>query len=184
MTLIPFALSVREAPAGSSVTAGGQLEIPLADGFDFPVGPPDATGYYNAQGFGRNHHLGEDWNGNGGGNSDMGDPVFAIGAGVVSLAEDLPGNWGNVVRIIHRYEVDGDLHEVESLYAHLLDITVEVGDVVRRGQSIGSIGDADGAFVAHLHLELRDTPGMSIGPGYSSETHGYLSPSVFISEHR
>lgn len=37
------------------------------DGFDFPVGKPDADGYYNAQDFQENYHLGEDWNGNGGG---------------------------------------------------------------------------------------------------------------------
>ena len=31
--------------------------------FDFPVGKPDAVGYYNAQEFTENDHLGEDWNG-------------------------------------------------------------------------------------------------------------------------
>ncbi|MBL4587064.1 MAG: hypothetical protein JKX84_08430, partial [Flavobacteriales bacterium] len=30
----------------------------ISDGFDFPVGPPDAKGYYNAQPFGKNEHLG------------------------------------------------------------------------------------------------------------------------------
>jgi len=47
-----------------------------ADHFDFPVGRPDAKGYYNAQGFGKNAHLGDDWNGTGGGNSDLGDPIY------------------------------------------------------------------------------------------------------------
>lgn len=50
---------------------------PLSDGFNFPIGKPDAKGYYNAQKFGENNHLGDDWNGNGGGNSDLGDEVFS-----------------------------------------------------------------------------------------------------------
>lgn len=185
MTVIPFALSAREAPAEPSVQVGEVvLEIPITEGFDFPVGPPDAQGYYNAQGFGRNNHLGEDWNGRGGGNSDYGDPVHAIGEGVVSFADHLPGNWGNVVRIIHRYEEGGAVHEVESLYAHLADFTVSVGDVVARGEPIGRIGDAEGAYVAHLHLELRSEVGMPIGPGYSQSSRGYLSPTAFISARR
>ena len=37
--------------------------IQFTSGFDFPVGKPDAVGYYNAQEFTENDHLGEDWNG-------------------------------------------------------------------------------------------------------------------------
>jgi hypothetical protein len=46
-----------------------------AEHFDFPAGKPDGEGYYNAQGFGKNNHLGADWNGNGGGNTDLGDTI-------------------------------------------------------------------------------------------------------------
>ncbi|MFM9984043.1 MAG: hypothetical protein ACKVOK_02335, partial [Flavobacteriales bacterium] len=56
----------------------------LAAGFDFPIGKPNAKGYYNAQGFGKNDHLGDDWNGIGGGNTDMGDPVYAVSDGLVT----------------------------------------------------------------------------------------------------
>lgn len=40
------------------------LEHPeyLSDGFDFPVGKPNAKGYIDKQPFGKNFHLGEDWN--------------------------------------------------------------------------------------------------------------------------
>ncbi len=32
----------------------------IVDGFDFPVGKPNAKGYYNAQKFTENYHLGKD----------------------------------------------------------------------------------------------------------------------------
>ncbi|HEY9169431.1 MAG TPA: hypothetical protein VIN72_08085 [Lutibacter sp.] len=37
----------------------------VSDGSDFPVGKPNAKGYYDAQPFGKNRHLGSDWNGKG-----------------------------------------------------------------------------------------------------------------------
>jgi len=32
--------------------------LPVADGFELPVGAPDGAGYYDAQPFGTNTHLG------------------------------------------------------------------------------------------------------------------------------
>lgn len=60
----------------------------LADGFDFPVGKPDARGYYKARGFSANGHPGEDWDGIGGGDSDFNDPVNSISDGEVIFASD------------------------------------------------------------------------------------------------
>lgn len=159
-------------------------EPPLADGFDFPVGPPDAVGYYDAQPFGRNDHLGEDWNARTGGATDRGDPVHSIAHGVVTFAADVRGGWGNVVRVRHRYREESTTRDVESLYAHLDRIDVAVGDVVSRGDPVGTIGDAHGIYVPHLHLELRDVVGLSIGPGYSDDTTGYVAPTPFVRAHR
>ena len=61
----------------------------LANSFDFPVGKPDGYGYYNAQKFGENNHLGDDWNGVGGGNTDYGDSIFSVANGQVIFAEDV-----------------------------------------------------------------------------------------------
>ncbi|RYD62218.1 MAG: hypothetical protein EOP84_34825, partial [Verrucomicrobiaceae bacterium] len=51
--------------------------VPLADGFDLPVGRDGTKKYYKARGFRSNGHLGEDWNGEGGGDTDLGDPVYS-----------------------------------------------------------------------------------------------------------
>ncbi|MEO8704421.1 MAG: M23 family metallopeptidase [Kofleriaceae bacterium] len=145
-------------------------------GFDFPVGAPDAAGYYDAQPFGENDHLGNDWNGKRGGNTDLGDPVYATADGVVIEAIDIGGGWGNVVRIVHPCRV-------ESLYAHLDAIEVTLGATVRRGARIGTIGTAHGTYPAHLHFELRDRP-LPLGGGYDSDQTGYLDPTAYIRAHR
>lgn len=151
--------------------------------FDYPVGKPDAKGYYNAQGFQDNNHLGDDWNAVTGGDSDLGDPIYAISHGYVVFAKDLGGGWGNVVRLVHLLE-GGEAKFVESIYAHCDTILVKENQAVKMGEKIATIGNAHGAYLAHLHLEIRDSLDMPIGGGYSSNTKGYLDPTKFIEKHR
>jgi murein DD-endopeptidase MepM/ murein hydrolase activator NlpD len=154
--------------------------LPTADGFDFPVGAPDARGYYDAQPFGENTHLGNDWNGVGGGDTDLGDPVYSVADGVVSFSAEVGGGWGQVVRILHRVG-DGDrAWTVESLYAHFDQVFVREGQRVKRGMVIGAIGTANGRYRAHLHFELRGQPHLPLGGGYGTATSGYLDPTAFI----
>ena len=174
-----------------------EREIPLSDGFDYPVGEKgfvtpekDGDGWYNARGFRSQRHLGEDWNAESGGNTDCGEPVFAASKGRVVLSEDLRGGWGQVVLVRHRLP-DGQL--VETLYAHLDKRFVQTGDEVRRGQQIAAIGDAEPPcgdnrpYYAHLHFELRSPNcphwGQS-GEGYGLDATGWLDPSRFIDENR
>lgn len=153
------------------------------DGFDFPVGDRDGAGYYDAQPFGTNAHLGADWNDVAGGDSDLGAPVRSIGAGRVVVAADLGGGWGNVVRVVSRYRDGLVEREVEALYAHLDRIDVAVGAVIARGAPIGTIGTAGGQYVAHLHFELRTVVGRPLGGGYG-EPDGQIDPAAFIAAHR
>lgn len=159
-------------------------QCPSESGFDYPVGPPDAKGYYNAQKFQENNHLGDDWNGVGGGNTDLGDAVYAMGSGVVFFAQDLGMGWGNIVRVVHVY-TSGDVSlQVESLYAHLDSIGVEEGQILKRGEQLGTIGTADGSYYAHLHFEIRDSLGLPVGGGYDYDTIGYRDPTAFIRANR
>jgi len=152
----------------------------VANQFDYPVGKPDAKGYYNAQKFGVNLHLGEDWNAVTGGNSDLGDPIFSIANGHVDFAEDIGGGWGNVIRITHHLPSG---QRIESLYAHCDTIWVKANQWVKIGKKIGTIGTAHGAYIAHLHFEMRDSL-MPIGGGYSDDIQGYINPTAFIDAHR
>ena len=155
--------------------------IKTTDGFDFPVGKPNAKGYYNAQKFTENSHLGEDWNGVKGGNSDLGDPIYAIANGYVSFAENIHGGWGNVIRITHYINKN---KQVESLYAHCDTIIIKKGDYVKKGDKIATIGTNDGHYLAHLHFELRNKIGLPVGGGYAIDTTGYLNPTKFIKKNR
>jgi len=58
--------------------------LPVATRFDFPLGSEHGALTYNAQHFTENHHLGDDLNGIGGENSDLGDPIYAVADGRVA----------------------------------------------------------------------------------------------------
>ena len=166
--------------------AGYSIKAPLADGFDQAVGKPDARGYYIYRGFWPNGHLGEDWNGNGGGDTDLGDPVYAIADGVVVFSDDYKRRWGNVVIIRHAYrEKNGSTVYVDSLYGHLDKRQVRMYQVVKRGQQIGTIGNCYGVYAAHLHLEIRKN--LKIGmnrSAFAKDYSNYHSPKAFIAQHR
>src|SRR5256714_13515566 len=75
--------------------------LPTAARFDFPIGSENGALAYNAQPFTQNRHLGDDLNGIGGENSDLGEPVFAVADGEVLFAEGGRPGWGNVIIVLH-----------------------------------------------------------------------------------
>ena len=70
--------------------------LPTAVCFDFPLGSENGAMTYNAQPFTKNHHLGDDLNGIGGEDSDLGDPIYAVADGRVLLARDGGPGWGRL----------------------------------------------------------------------------------------
>lgn len=183
--------------------------IPTATHFDFPLGNENGAMAYNAQHFTENKHLGDDLNGIGGENSDLGDPIYAIADGRVLLARDGGPGWGNIVILLHAYLENGaggsratsggkparvgesgdepindERKYVESYYGHVQDMLVHPGEVVKRGQQIATVGTANGRYFAHLHFEMREFLTPFIGPGYREDTHGWLDPTKFIEQHR
>jgi murein DD-endopeptidase MepM/ murein hydrolase activator NlpD len=180
-----FIVALVFASCASLAAPTEHAEIPIADAFDFPVGAPDGAGYHKARGYSANGHLGEDWNGHGGGDSDEGDPVCAIGNGIVVLARDVQLGWGNVVILRHAYWDEGELKYIDSLYGHLSEIAVREGEIVRRGQRIGGIGNNRGMYHAHLHFEIRKN--LRIGmkrSAFPRDYSCYFDPTDFIKDHR
>lgn len=166
-----------------------QARVNLADGFDFPVGKPNGDGYYKARGLRLREprHYGEDWNGRAGGDKDLGDPVYAIADGIVTLAANVRTGWGNVVLTRHAYRdpSSGQVKYIDTLNGHLDRIMVKQGQLIKRGQQIGTIGSNFGMYPAHLHFEIR--PDISIGM-YRNDvpadmTH-WADPTQFINQYR
>ena len=156
----------------------------VADGFDYPVGKPDANGYYLSRGWLR-FHPGEDWNANSGGNSDLGHAVYAIGNGFIVFARDVRRAWGNVVIIRHCYLENGKLHTIDSFYAHLQKVTVQEGQHVKRGDQVGTIGTNRGMYTAHLHFEIRQNIHIGVNrSAFAISLNNYHKPTKFIATRR
>lgn len=172
-----------------AASAQQTVKVNLADGFDFPVGKPDATGYYKARGLRLRapQHFGEDWNGRSGGDSDLGDPVYSMGDGIVTWAYDVRQGWGNVVIIRYAYRdpANGQVKYCDALYGHLDRIMTTVGKQVKRGEQVGTIGSNRGMYPAHLHFEIRHN--IHIGMGRNSVAADYTNwadPTAFINKYR
>ena len=129
-------------------------------------------------------HLGEDWNGVKGGNSDLKDSIFSVSNGYVSSIENYEGAWGNVVRIVHQLKDTTKYKFVETLYAHLDTVIVKQDNFIKRGEQIGTMGNCKGLYYAHLHFELRCDLTILLGNGYSVDNNGYLNPTEFIKRNR
>ncbi len=158
--------------------------IPTATRFDFPLGTEHGALAYNAQSFTSNNHLGDDLNGIGGENSDLGDPVFAVADGRVLFAREGGPGWGNIVIVLHAYDEGGVRKYVQSYYAHVLAMLAKPGDLVRRGEQIATVGTGGGRYFAHLHFEMREFTQPFVGAGYRKDTKGWLDPSAFLRAHR
>ncbi len=201
--------STSERASGNSFDNFLHADIAPADGFDFPFGDPNGKGSYTDKATGKTYngwyvdtrfaeesslgiHPGEDWNGAGGRDTDLGQDVFAVANGRVVFAEDCGSLLGNVVIIEHVFYENHERRKIRSLYAHLQTIKVRRGEEVKRRQLIATIGqDPDKTFNAHLHLELRWDE--SLAPTYWPSSNGkdekwvrehYAEPSVFIAAHR
>ena len=84
---------------------------------------------------------------------NLGENVNASFDGKVIRAGYNNGGYGNLIVIEHD-------NNMKTYYAHLKDINVNVGDLVKKDDIIGTIGSTGNSTGPHLHFELRvnDTP--------------------------
>lgn len=154
---------------------------PRAPRFDAPMGSPLGAMTYNAQPFQTARHLGDDLNGIGGWDSDRGDPVYAVAEGEVIYAGWPSDGWGHVAIVLHRL---ADGRALESFYGHLEKLHVAVGTPVKRGDRLGSVGKADGRYLAHLHFEMRNSITCDPGMGYAGEPLDRFSGEEMLARER
>jgi hypothetical protein len=104
---------------------------------------------YNGRKIDQQAHLGFDL-------SDVQNgPVQAANDGKVVWADNL-GIYGNCVVLDHGYAL-------QSIYGHMRQIDVKVGDMVKKGQSMGVAGQTGLAGGVHVHFSMQ-IDGVQINP--------------------
>jgi len=136
-----------------------RLVMPFAEGSEWTVG---GAGSFFGEGAHTNSSAGgqlsdgeyfaTDWNCCGGGDNDLGEPLYPMAPGRVShVRSEDPGTtgYGKFVIVVH----PGD-PPFRTRYAHLDDVTVDEGDVVFTTTEVGTVGNT-GTGSAHLHLAFQ-----------------------------
>lgn len=90
--------------------------------------------------FGLYAHNGLDYS------APLGTPVLAAHVGTVQVGSD-PHGYGNYVRVVGA--------RMTTIYAHLAQISVTVGQRVRPGEQLGAVGSTGNSTGPHLHFGLR-----------------------------
>ncbi|MCR4279482.1 MAG: M23 family metallopeptidase [Candidatus Zambryskibacteria bacterium] len=139
---------------GALISAVSSADTKLWDGpFRLPLNPPivvtDTYGYSRITGASTISHKGTDFR------AVIGTPVYAMNSGTVQFTRNLR-NYGNTIIIDHGL----GLHTV---YMHLSEIGVKLGQKVDKGEIIGKTGETGYVFGPHLHLTVR-IGGISIDP--------------------
>jgi murein DD-endopeptidase MepM/ murein hydrolase activator NlpD len=165
-------------------TANILPNLPVTDEFDTPLRPPDGNGAVISLGYlDGGQHLGEDWT-TAKGDAALGEPVYSVADGWVSVAYDFANAWGKVVFIYYRLPEGRYPTFVEVMYAQLQTMDVKSGQFVKRGEKIGTVGNANGTYAAHLHWEVRTVAGIGLGLGFDMRHDDRLGPSEFLGAHR
>ncbi len=170
------------------------MPYPTPAQLELPVQPYHVTGYHFAQKVRRKivlwaTHLGDDVV------VSAGKPVSAIGAGEVVWAEIRPGkpdhrNWGGIIVIGHTHQKTGE--SFFSVYGHLRDLTVTVGQQINAQERLGVVAPGltpeNGWWqIPHLHFAIYQGPWQNtILPGYKrleerrTKVRWWRNPQEFI----
>lgn len=97
------------------------------------------------------NHFGLDLHGR------LGDPLYAVDAGVIVYAGWNDWGYGSMVVIDHG-------NGWQSLYAHMSALNVGCGQSVGQGAVIGAIGSTGRSSGPHLHFELMHTSYGKVNP--------------------
>jgi len=114
--------------------------------FIFPIDKYIITGVYGSQrilnGKPRRPHYGIDFH------APEGTPVKAMMDGEVTLAENDMYFTGGTIIFDHG-------HGISTLYMHMKDINVKIGQKIKQGQIVGTLGQSGRATGPHLDIRLN-----------------------------
>jgi len=85
-----------------------------------------------------------------------GTDIYSAGDGVVSRITREKTGYGKRIEIDHGFGY-------KTLYAHLHEFNVKLGDKVKRGDVIGFVGNTGGSTAPHLHYEVH-VKGKKVNP--------------------
>ena len=149
----------RNAALGQLAQQAEQQAEKIADNqWGYPLEPVVLTARFGQYGLWASSHTGLDFNG------ETGDQIKAVAGGVVTSA-GYEGAYGNKTVITLE---DG----TEMWYAHQTSYFVSVGETVRAGQVIGSVGATGNVTGSHLHLEVRPGGGDPVDPYAALQNNG------------
>jgi murein DD-endopeptidase MepM/ murein hydrolase activator NlpD len=144
------ALSAEELRANAILGGLDRMNMYKIAAFKLPFSMPVDAAVRYTSGFGyrtdpfnggSRKHEGQDLAGS------YGTPIYATADGVVTHA-GWDSGYGRQVTIRHDFGV-------ETLYGHLSDIDVQVGQRVSRGDHIGDMGNSGRSTGTHLHYEVH-----------------------------
>ena len=164
-----------------------RMALPTATRMSAPMGSEQGALTYNAQRFWENNtkrggrHTGDDFNGIGGMNTDLGDPIYAVADSRVVYRGEPSLCWGNILILAHRTPQGSTLL---SMYSHMDQMHVALGSTISRGEIIGTVGTANSNYPAHLHFEMHDSSGIHIGAGYTAAAGDRIDPTSVIAQHQ
>lgn len=77
----------------------------------------------------------------------VGTPIYATADGTISIASNSYYGYGKYVKIIHN-------NDYQTTYGHMHTINVKKGQLVKRGDIIGTVGNTGLSTGNHLHYEV------------------------------
>lgn len=152
LTVMENGLEVAEADAGATLDQIRDLSVFLSDQQAVLASTPSRrpTHGYVTSTFGMRmdpftglpqRHAGIDFS------ASIGAPVVATADGVVIYAGN-KGAYGKTIEIDHG-------HGLVTKFAHLSKIDTRIGEKVKRGQTVGAVGNTGRSTGPHLHYEIR-----------------------------
>lgn len=149
------------------VTGGAPLII---SDMKWPLTSGELSGLFSRTASkGRRRHLGIDIV------APKGTPISAVLDGIVEVVS----NGGKGLRGYGRVIIINHSDQLWTLYSHCATMNVKVGQKVKQGDVIATVGSSGRATTNHLHFEVRNGKGTPLDPMKYLPEYGALPTKLF-----